>query len=134
MVLTGKYQHVKNENLKEFIMAFGGELTDFATKSDSMTCTMEVTCDGDNFTMSTVYPDNTINLKFTLGAEFDDPMPNGQMYKSVASSAGPVLTIKTHKDGAEVGFRTYEFSETECFMTMGAKSTPIVAKRWFKRI
>ncbi|XP_017779730.1 PREDICTED: fatty acid-binding protein-like [Nicrophorus vespilloides] len=130
--IAGVYQHQKNENLKEFVMAIG-ENAEFATKADAATSSMEFVVSGDNYTVKNVYPDKTVTFSFTLGAEFDDPMPTGISFKSVATLNGNTIAVKTFLNGAQIGYRNYDFSDSGCVITMGATATTHVAKRIYSR-
>ncbi|XP_044733140.1 fatty acid-binding protein, liver-type-like [Chrysoperla carnea] len=125
--LNGKYEHIKNENVLEYFKGVG--VTDeMIEKIGKLPTTLEITISGNSVTLK-----SSKGTTFELGKEFEDKMPTGQVAKSVATLEGNKLTINSTLDGKK-GARSYETTADGLLVTLTAEETPIVGKRYYKRV
>lgn len=129
---SGSYTHVKAENVDAYMAAIG--VPWIARKAAAaVTPALEITQDGEDWTMSwkTSVISNTV--KFKLGVEFEEKNPGGKVVKAVATLEGNKLTLVHASERAGDIRRELEFSDTGITMTMTAVTQNVSAKRHFKR-
>merc|ERR1712045_199689 len=127
---AGSYTHVKAENVDAYMAAIG--VPWIARKAAAaVTPALEITQDGEDWTMSwkTSVISNTV--KFKLGVEFEEKNPGGKVVK--ATLEGNKLTLVHASERAGDIRRELEFSDTGIIMTMTAVTQNVSAKRHFKR-
>lgn len=84
---NGKFELESSENFDEFLKALGvGFLLRNAAKLS--TPTVEITNQGDSFTMKTVTTFKTTEIKFTIGQEFDETRMDGVTVKTTITKEG----------------------------------------------
>lgn len=80
--IAGKYKLASNENLVPYLCALGLP-EEVAKKADSFTPVMEVTVDGDKYSITSDSGVKNASMSFILNQEFDDPMPTGDILKVI---------------------------------------------------
>ncbi|XP_078000914.1 fatty acid-binding protein, liver-like [Glandiceps talaboti] len=131
MAFAGKWNFVKGENMKEFILAAGGK-AEFAEKADTLSTTIDCSKDGDTFSVKIIGPKGTVDQKFKPGEPFEENFEMlGKKRQSVASIDGGKLTIKGVEAGTVV--ETREVNGDDMVMTLTKDGVSVVGKRYFKR-
>ncbi|XP_076668737.1 fatty acid-binding protein isoform X1 [Andrena cerasifolii] len=160
--LVGNYQHERNDNLDEYFKAVG--MFKSATKNDCgvpydgsknkyalTACVtgvpyiprkmmsmshpqLQISNDGDKWTIRTISMIRTVELTFTLGEEYEEYMPAGVTLKNVTTMEGDSLvTVSVGPDNNKV-VRKYETTEDGVLLTMTHEKSGQVAKRYFTRL
>ncbi|OXA43912.1 fatty acid-binding protein [Folsomia candida] len=135
--IIGTYKLEKNENLDAFYTAAG--VPWIARKMMLVSSpTIDVTQEKneneeDVWLIKTVSFIRTINLSFKLDEPFEDVLPSGDVFETVARMEGDNKFIldSTREDTSFI--REYDFSEDGLVMTM-KHPTGVEAKRYFKRV
>ncbi|XP_072937352.1 cellular retinoic acid-binding protein 2-like [Epargyreus clarus] len=132
--IPGKYQHYKNENMEEYFGAIGVPYMGRKMMGLSSPL-MEITVEGDNVSIKTTSMLRTIENKFQVGAEYEDPMP-GITLKSVTKivNGNELVTESVIPDTGVKSGRHYLFTDDECVITFTHEKTPMAGKRFFKRV
>ncbi|XP_065156606.1 sodium/calcium exchanger regulatory protein 1-like [Atheta coriaria] len=131
-IVAGKYEFTKQENGKDFYAGVGVS-AEFAEKSETTPCTLEVIVAGSKVTLNTHYTGKVNTVECQMGQEFKDKMPNGLELDSTPSIDGNKLIIKSNKDGNYIGERVYEFTGSEVIVSISSVMTPAVCKRFYKK-
>jgi len=93
--------------------------------------TLEVTKDGDTYSLKTISSMKTTETKFKLGEEFDDKLMDGRECKTIFTLDGDVLTTKHHtQDGFET---TVERQITPENVTTTIRYKDVTCIRKFKK-
>ncbi|XP_012138901.1 fatty acid-binding protein isoform X2 [Megachile rotundata] len=131
--IVGTYQHERNENLDEYFKAVG--VPYIARKMMSMTSPrLEISNDGDKWTIRTISMIRTVEIVFTPGEEYEEHMPSGVTLKNVTTMEGDsIVTHSVGPDNTKV-VRKYDVTEDGLVLTMTHEKSGQVAKRYFKRI
>jgi fatty acid-binding protein 3 len=91
---NGKFELESSENFDDFLKALGvGFMLRNAAKLS--TPTVEITNDGDSFTMKTVTTFKTTEIKFSLGQEFDETRMDGVTVKTTITKEGDNKLIQS---------------------------------------
>ncbi|CAH1375108.1 unnamed protein product [Tenebrio molitor] len=131
--IAGKYQHVKNENFLEYLVAIGVP-EDRAKAVDARKPTLEVAVDGNKISVNIINSgEEKVLSTFILDKEVDEAMPNNITLKSTAKLNGDSLTVTSKTPSGEIRSRVYKFSDTELVLTMNNDKGP-EGKRIYKRI
>jgi len=136
--LLGSYKLEKNENLDAFYSAAG--VPWIARKMMLMSSpTVHVSKekndenDEEMWLIRTISFTRTMDLSFKLNEPFEDELPSGDVYETVAKMEGDSkFILESSKDDDASFIREYEFSEDGLVMTM--KLSGVEAKRYFKRV
>lgn len=122
-----------SENFDEFMKALGVGLV-MRKMGNAATPCVDITLDGDTYTLKTVTTFKTTEIKFKLGEEFEETTADGRVVKSKVVLEGNKLIHnqvgdkeKKEKDSV----LTREFTDTD--MIMECKVDDIVCKRVYKR-
>ncbi|KAI4457516.1 fatty acid binding protein [Holotrichia oblita] len=130
--ISGKYELQSNENFVAYLKGLGSEVSDELAKTiDALKPVLEVTVDGNNFSLITNVGSSS---NFTLGTEFEDEILSGVKVKSVATLNGNVLKIESISSDNRKGLREYTFGETDLVITYSGGASNVVAKRVYARI
>ena len=131
--IVGNYQHDRNDNLDEYFKAVG--VPYIPRKMMSMSHPqLQITNDGDKWTIRTISMLRTVELTFTLGEEYEEYMPAGVTLKNVTTmESDSLVTVSVGPDNNKV-VRKYETTEDGVLLTMTHEKSGQVAKRYFTRI
>jgi len=139
--IVGTYKLEKNENLDAFYTAAGvpwiARKMMLATSPTTYVSQEKNDNEEDVWFFKTVSFTRTIDLSFKLNEPFEDELPSGDVYETVAKMEGEHKFIleSSKEDGDTVlsFVRVYEFSQDGLVMTM-KHPTGVEAKRYFKRV
>ncbi|XP_076548559.1 fatty acid-binding protein isoform X3 [Osmia lignaria lignaria] len=131
--IVGTYQHERNENLDEYFKAVG--VPYIPRKMMIMSSPrLEISNDGDKWTIRTISMIRTVEITFTLGEEYEEHMPNGVTLKNVTAMEGDSLVTTSVGPDNNKLVRKYEVTEDGVVLTMTHEKSGQVAKRYFKRL
>ncbi|XP_034951785.1 fatty acid-binding protein, liver-like [Chelonus insularis] len=131
--IAGKYQHERSENIDEYFRTLGVPFLVRKMMSVSYP-TLEISQDGDKFTLKTTTLIRTQVSEFTLGVEYEESMASGVTLKNTTTLEGDsLITISISDDGNKVT-RRYDFTDDGVVLTMSHERSDQVAKRHFKRV
>ncbi|XP_006814455.1 fatty acid-binding protein, liver-like [Saccoglossus kowalevskii] len=132
MAFLGKWAFVKNEKMREFVIAAGAP-EENVNKMIDVDITVECTRDGDYYQMSFIGPKKTVVQKFKPGEQFKEEIgPFGKHRQAIATfEGGNKLIIKGVNEGEAV--ETREINGDEMTFTFTKPGIAFVAKRFFKR-
>eukprot|EP00091_Calanus_sinicus_P005514 TRINITY_DN1595_c0_g1_i2.p1 TRINITY_DN1595_c0_g1~~TRINITY_DN1595_c0_g1_i2.p1 ORF type:complete len:149 (+),score=45.26 TRINITY_DN1595_c0_g1_i2:46-447(+) len=129
--IDGSYVHQKSEDFEAYLSAVG--LPWVARKAAANTSpTVEISKDGDEWTLSIKTSIMSQVVKFVIGKEFEEKGPGGNVRKSVASMEGENLMISSKTEKGEMR-RTLVFTDEGMTMNMHAVAQDVKCKRIFKR-
>ncbi|MER5865925.1 lipocalin/fatty-acid binding family protein [Kitasatospora sp. NPDC002040] len=130
MSFAGKYEMTSSDNFEEYLKAVG---VGFATRklAASSKPTVELTEDGDAFTLKTTTTFKTITLAFTLGQEFAEETDDGRKVPTTIVRDGNKLVQQQHLDGL-IATITRTFTADGLEATFEADG--VVSKRSYKRV
>ncbi|GLV32459.1 hypothetical protein CBL_00831 [Carabus blaptoides fortunei] len=128
-LLPGTFNLEKNENFVEYLTGIGLP-EDKAKQFNLVVSPLVVKVDGQKITLCRQVQGDT---EFTLGQEFEEKMPTGHVLKSIGTLNNNVLTIKSTTPDGKSGEKIYEFTAGGLVVTLKAETTPVVAKRTYKR-
>ena len=118
MSFEGKYKLKSSEHFDEYMKAVGvGMVT--RKMANAATPVVEITINGDEYTLKTVTSFKTTEIKFKLGTEFEEKTADGRTVKTTFTKDGDKL-IQVQK-GEVDSTLTREFTPTEMKMTLVAK-------------
>lgn len=132
--ISGKYQHIKNEDVEDYFTTVG--LPFMARKMMSMSSpVMEINLDGDKMTIKSTSLVRTVENSFKLGEEYEEKMPTATI-KSVTTlvNDNEVVTKSVIPETGEKCGRHYLFTDKECVITLTHERAKTSGKRYFKRI
>ncbi|XP_054158668.1 fatty acid-binding protein-like [Oppia nitens] len=98
---TKTYTFKSSENVDAFLKELGVP-DDKIAQYQSAKPNLEISKQGDNYTIKTVMPDRTHEISFELGKEFEEKRPNGTTVKSTVVKGEGRQLIQTQKDGDKV--------------------------------
>ncbi|XP_044734026.1 fatty acid-binding protein, liver-type-like [Chrysoperla carnea] len=125
--LNGKYEIIKDENVMEYYKAVG--IPDaFIDKVGTSPPSLEITISGNSVNIKDI-KDTTVEL----GKEFEDKTPMGGVAKCVATLEGNKLTITRIHDGKKGG-HSYEQNDEGIVVTLTFEGSPVICKRYYKRV
>nr|AAL68638.1 cellular retinoic acid/retinol binding protein [Metapenaeus ensis] len=130
----GKFRMESSENFDEFMKALGVGLV-MRKMGNAATPTVEITKDGDTYSLKTVTTFKTTEIKFKLGEEFEETTADGRVVKSTVTMDGNKLVHKQTGDKEKKekdSILTREFSDDQ--MLMECKVDDIVCTRVYKRV
>ncbi|KAH8358464.1 hypothetical protein KR093_000426, partial [Drosophila rubida] len=105
-----KYKLEKSENFDEYMKELGVGMV-LRKMGNSVSPTVEVTKDGDTYTLTTTSTFKTSAISFKLGEEFDEETLDGRKVKSVITLDGNKLTQEQKGDKPSTIVR--EFTDSE---------------------
>ncbi|XP_034113404.1 fatty acid-binding protein [Drosophila nasuta] len=114
-----KYKLEKSENFDEYMKELGVGMV-LRKMGNSVSPTVEVTQDGDTYTLTTTSTFKTSAISFKLGEEFDEETLDGRKVKSVITLDGNKLTQEQKGDKPSTIVREFTDSELITTLTIGA--------------
>ncbi|CAK1581656.1 unnamed protein product [Parnassius mnemosyne] len=132
--IQGKYQHYKNENIDDYFTAVGVPF--MGRKMMAMSSPlMEITFDGENMSIKNSSLLRTVELKFKIGEEYEEHMPNTTI-KSVTTvvNDNEIKTDSIIPQTNEKCGRHYLFTDDECIVTLTHEKAKTPGKRYFRRV
>lgn len=113
-----KYKMDKSENFDEYMKALGVGMV-LRKLGNSINPTVELSKDGDEYTLATTSTFKNTIIKFKLGEEFDEETVDGRKVKSVCTMAGDNKLVHEQK-GDKPTTIVREFTATDLIATMTA--------------
>ncbi|XP_043505735.1 sodium/calcium exchanger regulatory protein 1-like [Polistes fuscatus] len=131
--IVGTYQHERNENIDEYFKDLG--VPYIARKMMGLASPrMEISNEGEKWSIRTVSMMRTLELVFVLGEEYEETLPSGEILKNVTTMEDDSLvTVSYRPDNTKI-VRKYDFNDDGLVLTMSNEKSDAVAKRYFKRI
>ncbi|CAG2161809.1 unnamed protein product [Oppiella nova] len=125
---TGKFKLTSSDNFDEFLKELG---VNFVLRNLAKTSTpvVEITKDGDVFSLKTLTAIKNSEIKFELGKEFEEARMDGKNVKTVVVADGNKL-IQTQQGDKEVKI-VREFNGNELKVT--ASVGPVTSVRIYTR-
>jgi fatty acid-binding protein 3 len=126
---TGKYKLTSSENFDEFLKELGVNFV-MRNLAKTSTPTVEITKDGDQYSMKTITAIKTSEIKFELGKEFEEDRMDGKKVKTVVNVDGNKL-IQTQFGDKEVKIvREFNDKELKVVCTVGS----VVSTRVYNKL
>lgn len=97
---------------------------------NSVTPTVELVQNGDEFTLNTTSTFKSTQIKFKLGVEFEEETADGRMVKTVMTMDGNKLVQEQNKGGEKASTIIREFTATDMTATMTIGN--VKCTRWYK--
>ncbi|XP_015179646.1 PREDICTED: fatty acid-binding protein 12-like [Polistes dominula] len=131
--IVGTYQHERNENIDEYFKDLG--VPYIARKMMGLASPrMEISNEGEKWTIRTVSMMRTIELIFVLGEEYEETLPSGEILKNVTTmDDDSLVTVSYRPDNTKI-VRKYDFTNDGVVLIMSSEKSDAVAKRYFKRV
>jgi len=134
-LFLGKFERTSAEKYDEFLSALGVNflLRKAATASTPI---MEVTKEGDVYTIKTSTVLKSMELKFKLGEEFEETTPDGRDVTAIVTQDGnKFISVQTaKKEGAKSTKVVRDFSADKCVLTSEVVGDNLVSVQEFKRL
>lgn len=122
-----KYKMEKSEGFDDYMKALGVGMV-LRKLGNSISPTVELVKNGDEYTFNTLSTFKNTTIKFKLGEEFDEETVDGRMVKSVCTLDGNKLIHEQKGDKPTTIVR--EFTATDLTATMTAGNAKCV--RYYK--
>ncbi|XP_044314960.1 fatty acid-binding protein, muscle [Drosophila rhopaloa] len=120
MAFVGKkYKLDKSENFDEYMKELGVGLVT-RKMGNSLSPTVEVTLEGDTYTLTTTSTFKTSAISFKLGQEFDEETLDGRNVKSIITLDGNKLTQEQKGDKPTTIVREFNDGELITTLTIGS--------------
>ncbi|XP_017062171.1 fatty acid-binding protein, muscle [Drosophila ficusphila] len=120
MAFVGKkYKLDKSENFDEYMKELGVGLVT-RKMGNSLSPTVEVTKEGDTYTLTTTSTFKTSAISFKLGEEFDEETLDGRNVKSIITLDGNKLTQEQKGDKPTTIVREFNDGELITTLTIGS--------------
>jgi len=129
LVTAKKYKLASSEKFDEYMKAIGVGLV-VRKMGNAVSPVVELTQNGDEFTLTSQSTFKNTSITFKLGEEFEEETPDGRKVQSVITQDGNKL-IQIQKGDKETTI-VREFSEDEVKMTLTVDD--IVCTRIYKAI
>ena len=110
-----KYKLCKSENFDEYMKELGVGLV-LRKVGNSVTPTVELVKDGDNYKLISTSTFKTYTLPFKLCEEFDEETQDGRKVKTIMSMEGD--TLMQEQQGEKPSTIIREFSDSELITTL----------------
>merc|ERR1711892_255965 len=131
----GKFERVSAENYEELLKVLDVNflLRKAATVSNPV---MEISEEGGTWTIKTSTTLKSMEMKFKLGATFDETTPDGRQVSSVVNfEGGKIVSFQTAKKaGVKSTKATRELIGNELIYTISVEGCNVVSTQKFKRI
>ncbi|EDW80925.1 fatty acid-binding protein [Drosophila tropicalis] len=122
-----KYKLEKSENFDDYMKELGVGLV-LRKMGNSISPTVEVTLEGDTYTLTTTSTFKTSAISFKLGEEFDEETLDGRQVKSVITLDGNKLVQEQKGDKPTTIVREFTDSELTTTLTIGSVKSVRVYK------
>ncbi|XP_064556451.1 fatty acid-binding protein [Drosophila montana] len=122
-----KYKLDKSENFDEYMKELGVGMV-LRKMGNTVSPTVEVTLEGDTYTLTTTSTFKTSAISFKLGEEFDEETLDGRKVKSVITLDGNKLTQEQKGDKPSTIVREFTDSELITTLTIGSVKSVRVYK------
>ncbi|XP_037078489.1 fatty acid-binding protein-like [Pollicipes pollicipes] len=129
--VVGTYQHEKSENLDAFFSAIGVPWIPRKMMTNSNP-TVQVSQDGETYTIRTVSAMKTVEITFKVDEAFESSLMSGEKTQNVIRKEGDSLIQEQDSSKGKI-IITRAFSENAMDMTMEHKTSNVKATRHFKR-
>ena len=131
--IVGKYQYLSNENFEEFVKGMG--LTEMATPFAGSKPTVEISRDGDQWTIVVTAEDRTSSTTFKLSEPYEEKLPSyDRKFQSLTVQEGDNFrTETTVKDAVKI-VRVYEFTDAGMHVHLSSNVSDAKAVRTYKRL
>ncbi|XP_035735739.1 fatty acid-binding protein homolog 6-like [Vespa mandarinia] len=131
--INGRYQYVSSENFEEYLRAIGQYET--AKPFLNSQPIIEISQNGDQWSVSIENNGKTALTTFKLGEEYDEKMPsfNGTL-KSRTTKDGDKFVTETKLSSGVKSVRIYEFTDTDMTVHLTESNTGVKATRTYKRL
>lgn len=129
LVLNKKYKLASSENFDEVMKALGVGLV-VRKMGNAVSPVIELTQNGDEYTLTSQSTFKNTSITFKLGEEFEEETPDGRTVKTVITQDGNKL-VQVQKGQKETTI-IREFNEDEVKMTLTVDD--IVCTRIYKAI
>ncbi|XP_022215938.1 probable fatty acid-binding protein [Drosophila obscura] len=114
-----KYKLEKSENFDEYMKELGVGLV-LRKMGNSISPTVEVTLEGETYTLTTTSTFKTSAISFKLGEEFDEETLDGRQVKSIITLDGNKLTQEQKGDKPSTIVREFSDADLTTTLTIGA--------------
>ncbi|GAU88111.1 FABP2 [Ramazzottius varieornatus] len=126
--ITGRWDLYNSEGFEDYLKAVGVNFILRKLISRMAASTLEITKDGDEYTMKTISSMKTIETKFKLDQEFDDKLMDGRECRTLFVLDGNVLKQRQRTpDGFETNVER-EVTKEEVITTIRYKDVTCVRK------
>lgn len=115
--LQGKFKLSSSKNFEEFMKALGVGMV-MRKLGASSKPTVEITQDGDTWSIKTVTTFKTTEIKFKLGEEFEETRMDGSIVKTVVTLDGNKLVQKQFGDKEVIITRELEGDKLKVVCTV----------------
>ncbi|XP_023178427.1 fatty acid-binding protein, muscle [Drosophila hydei] len=122
-----KYKLDKSENFDEYMKELGVGMV-LRKMGNTVSPTVEVTVEGDTYTLTTTSTFKTSAISFKLGEEFDEETLDGRKVKSVITLDGNKLTQEQKGDKPSTIVREFNDNELITTLTIGSITSVRVYK------
>ncbi|BFF88991.1 probable fatty acid-binding protein [Drosophila madeirensis] len=114
-----KFKLEKSENFDEYMKELGVGLV-LRKMGNSISPTVEVTIEGDTYTLTTTSTFKTSSISFKLGEEFDEETLDGRQVKSIITLDGNKLIQEQKGDKPSTIVREFTDGDLTTTLTIGA--------------
>ncbi|XP_034486019.1 probable fatty acid-binding protein [Drosophila innubila] len=114
-----KYKLDKSENFDEYMKELGVGMV-LRKMGNTVSPTVEITKDGETYTMTTTSTFKTSAISFKLGEEFDEETLDGRKVKSVITLDGNKLVQEQKGDKPSTIVREFNDNELTTTLTIGS--------------
>ncbi|OQV13472.1 putative Cellular retinoic acid-binding protein 2 [Hypsibius exemplaris] len=129
--ITGRWDLHSSEGFEDYLKAVGVNFVLRKLICSISASTLEITKEGDTYTLKTISSMKTVETKFKLNEEFDDKLMDGRECQTLFTLDGNVLkTRQKTKDGFETTIER-EITPEELKTTIRYKD--VVCKRNFRK-
>ncbi|CAK9820418.1 Fatty acid-binding protein [Anthophora plagiata] len=131
--IVGKYQHVSNENLEEFVKTLGhAELAAPLLQSKAV---VEIQKNGEQWTITVTSNGKTSTATFRVNEPYEEKLPSSERkFQSVTTQNGDKFVTETQVSDSVKVVRLYEFTDTEMKVHLSTNKSDVKATRVYKRL
>nr|WBV73483.1 allergen [Blomia tropicalis] len=128
--LNGSYKLDKSDNFDAFLKELG---LNFVTRNLAKTAspTVEVSVDGDNYTIKSTSTFKNTEVKFKIGEEFEEDRADGKKVSTTVNKESDTKLVQVQKGEKEVTI-VREFSDEG--LTVTATVNGVSSVRFYKRL
>ncbi|CAK9796024.1 Fatty acid-binding protein [Anthophora quadrimaculata] len=131
--IVGKYQHVLNENLEEFVKTLGH--AELATPLMQSKAVVEIQKNGEQWTITVTSNGKTSTATFKVNEPYEEKLPSSERkFQSVTTQDGDKFVTETQVSDSVKVIRLYEFTDTEMKVYLSTNKNDVKATRVYKRL